>query len=62
MKMEKKKDFFCQIENFLSEIGKKNTYFLALGMGPNFGSKIVQIESPEFFSNVRMGLPGVNQY
>ena len=50
MKMENKKKkkkkkkifffFFCgQIGNFLSGIGKK-TYFLALGMGPNFGPKI----------------------
>ena len=31
--------FFCKIGNFLSGIGKK-TYFLALGMGPNFGPKI----------------------
>ena len=33
-----KKNWGGQIENFLSGIGKK-TYFLALGMGPNFGSK-----------------------
>ena len=31
--------FFGKIGNFLSGIGKK-TYFLALGMGPNFGPKI----------------------
>ena len=42
-KKKKKKNFFliffCQIGNFLSGFGKK-TYFLALGMGPNFGPKI----------------------
>ena len=35
---KKKKLFFCQIGNFLSGIGVK-TYFLTLGMGPNFGHK-----------------------
>ena len=43
IKMKNKKKnfffFFCQIGNFFSGIGKK-TYFLALGMGPNFGPKI----------------------
>ena len=50
IKMENKKNkkkfiFFLwgggggQIGNFLSGIGIK-TYFLALGMGPNFGPKI----------------------
>ena len=34
-----KKFFFFQIGKFMSGIGEK-TYFLALGMGPNFGSKI----------------------
>ena len=38
-KKKKKKKFLFQIGNFLSGIGKK-TYFLALGMGPNFGPKI----------------------
>ena len=46
MENQKKKIFFIvKLGIFCLELGKK-TYFLALGMGPNFGPKNRVIESP----------------